>query len=1383
MQCYSEVVPPTAVSHSVSLPFLHPKANNLVVAKTSLLQVFEIKSISTEVSSNGVENGDSLGQDHADDVVDLELHRMEDTAKLSLLCEYHLAGTVTALKRVKILNTKSGGEALLVAFRDAKLSLVEWDPESYKISTISVHYYEGEGLQSCPWSPDLATCQNFLTVDPCSRCAALKFGQRQLAILPFRQLVDDFAEDYDPEFDEPVEKPKTNFEKKDGEASAVSETPYKSSFVLSLTALDPSLTHPVHLAFLHGFRDPTFGILYSSRSASLALLNERRDILSYTVFNLDLEQRASTSILSVNGLPNDLFEVIALPSPVGGALLVGNNELVHIDQDGKVNALAVNEFARVVSKFAMVDGSNLSLRLEHCTVQQIGETGDLLMILNSGDLAIVSFDLEGRSVSGIQVHKVSSDRGGSLLPAGVTCASPLSRSRMFLGSQDSDAVVMGWSSVQKQPTLTRKRSHAEMLGEDQDMDIDDAYVDDEDEDDIYGADDSAKQHRRGSIQGNVNPADLTFRIHDKLPNYAPIGPMTLGLPPKYSKTMRKPASYVEMVYPCGRSSAGGLAILNREIDAVVLSKPDLPRTKSFWAVRPLYDLTASAEFHEYVVAVQTSEDGDDRSVLYKITPSGLEKCEKDEFEPEAGATVEMGTLAGGKKILQVLRDQVKVYDENFNLEQIIPASGEAIDVELEFIGASFCDPYVSLLRNDSSITVLQSTSTELEELERKDAILAAEWLSASVYRPPGSDKPLLFALTSECALRIFELPDLSTAACSFEGFGFLPPTLSSDFVQRRTAGKEALTEIIVADIGDEISKSTYLVARTKNDDLVLYAPFKHPHDSQMQTSFTSHLRWRKVLQPNLAKYTEEPDTEKATSERETMLRRLENVGGYSTVFQTGASPCFVLKEASSSPRVVPFREKAVKSLSRFHTADCDHGFAYVDADGTIRISQLPSSCRYGDTGWVTRKIELREEIQRISYFAPKQLYCVASTEKVMFKLPEDDYHYEWAKEDTAFLPTVDQAAIKLYYPNNWSVIDMYQLEPAEVVLAMRIIDLEVSEHTHARKSLLCVGTAIIHGEDLATKGNVYIFEINTVVPEPERPETGSKFKLIVKEEVRGAVTAITEIGDEGFLLHAQGQKAMVRGLKEDNTLLPVAFMDMQTYVTVAKSLKGTGMALMGDILKGLWFVGYTQEPYRITLFGKSKQRIEVVDADFLPFEKHLYFIVADGDENIQVLEYDNEDPRSLGGQRLVNKAAFHTGHFPVSLHLLPSSLRTESQQSISNGDMNGRTEPTSRLNQVLLLTQTGAVALISPIDEQTYRRLGALHTYLVNQIDLACGLNPRAYRAVEGALRGLIDGSLLRRWTELPSSRQQEACAKIGVEEWVLRNDLETIGGAGLGYL
>ena len=91
---------------------------------------------------------------------------------------------------------------------------------------------------------------------------------------------------------------------------------------------------------------------------------------------------------------------------------------------------------------------------------------------------------------------------------------------------------------------------------------------------------------------------------------------------------------------------------------------------------------------------------------------------------------------------------------DFGLEQIIPAADEITGVDLEIIGASFCDPYVSLLRDDSSVTVWQSTGDELVELDRADGITAIKWLSASVYQPSNADTPLLFALAADGALKV-----------------------------------------------------------------------------------------------------------------------------------------------------------------------------------------------------------------------------------------------------------------------------------------------------------------------------------------------------------------------------------------------------------------------------------------------------------------------------------------------------------------------------------------------------------------------------------------------------------------------------------------------------
>ncbi len=139
---------------------------------------------------------------------------------------------------------------------------------------------------------------------------------------------------------------------------------------------------------------------------------------------------------------------------------------------------------------------------------------------------------------------------------------------------------------------------------------------------------------------------------------------------------------------------------------------------------------------------------------------------------------------------------------------------------------------------------------------------------------------------------------------------------------------------------------------------------------------------------------------------------------------------------------------------------------------------------------------------------------------------------------------------------------------------MSTVHLEVSEITHARKALIAVGTSNTSITDQQARGTIYIFDVIAVVPEPDRPETDRRLKLIAKEEVKGAVTALSEVGSQGFLLVAQGQKCMVRGLKEDGSFLPVAFLDVMCHVSVARALPGTGYCLIGDAVKGLGFVGY-----------------------------------------------------------------------------------------------------------------------------------------------------------------------------------------------------------------
>ena len=701
MQCFTELTPPTAVTHSLCFPFISSSSNNLIVARTSLLQIFTLKTISVEVDTSaddptsGRDNLrlndrrmlDSEGLEQSFLAADVTLQRAEraHNTKLLLIAEYALPGTVTSLARIKTLHSRSEAEALLVATKDAKVSLVEWDPERHAISTISIHFYEREDLQGSPWAPDLGQCVSYLTVDPSSRCAALKFGARNLAILPFHQPGDDLVMgDYDPDLDGDPPSATLSSSKPTGTEAQSSQTPYASSFVLPLSALDSNLIHPIHLAFLHEYREPTFGILSSPLATSCSLLHERRDLLSYTVFTLDLEQRASTTILSVTDLPYDLHRVIPLPTPVGGALLVGANELIHVDQAGKTNGVAVNMFAKEGTSFGMADQSDLKLRLEGCVMEQLGvENGELLMVTTSGELVVVSFRLDGRSVSGLTVRRVSKENGGLCVQAAASCSASLGRGRIFVGSEDADSVVLGWSRKSKQQTKQRGATGPsnEEVEDEAFFDADDA---DDYDDDLYSGDQTNGRQPAASLSSNSKLGDYSFRIHDSLFNLGPMTDVSFGRPilPASDKDNSKDVdSNLELVTSTGRSRAGGLTVLNRAINPHIIGRFDFPEATGLWSLRAkrpvsktiVSQTTAKSnadldsgygleEFDSFLIVSSLNSQGSDESAVYAVSPTGFEEMKDTEFDPNAGETVDAGALGDGNRVVQVLKGEIRSYD-------------------------------------------------------------------------------------------------------------------------------------------------------------------------------------------------------------------------------------------------------------------------------------------------------------------------------------------------------------------------------------------------------------------------------------------------------------------------------------------------------------------------------------------------------------------------------------------------------------------------------------------------------------------------------------------------------------------------------------------------
>lgn len=203
------------------------------------------------------------------------------------------------------------------------------------------------------------------------------------------------------------------------------------------------------------------------------------------------------------------------------------------------------------------------------------------------------------------------------------------------------------------------------------------------------------------------------------------------------------------------------------------------------------------------------------------------------------------------------------------------------------------------------------------------------------------------------------------------------------------------------------------------------------------------------------------------------------------------------------------------------------------------------------------------------------------------------------------------------------------------------------------------------------------------------------------------------------------------------------------------------------------------------LFGRDQINLDVITAEFLPDGKQLFIIAADGDGTLHVLQYDPENPKSERGTKLLHRSTFHSGAFPSTMTLLPRTT-VSSETAISVPAHGADIAADLATQQVLVTTQEGGLALITPLSEQSYRRLSTLQNILIANLEHPCGLNPRAYRAVETdgiGGRAIIDGNVVQKWLDQSSQHKSSTADKCGGTVWDVRGDLEAIGGGGLGYL
>ncbi|KAK9450054.1 CPSF A subunit region-domain-containing protein [Limtongia smithiae] len=1416
MQVYRDITPPTAVSHCVSAALISPGVLNLAVVKaSSLLQIYDFVVHESSDPTTPEPQAQNQDLDGTDDnfLADIGLERSHTLhqTKLVLVAEFELNGFVTGISRIRTRYDLSR-DCLLLSFASAKLSLIAWDPFKHKLTTISLHYYE----KTIPPDDDIDdAARAILRTDPGNFCACLKFGKDMFAFLPFKSFDDD---DYFSEM------PTTNGFASDATtplAPTKTAVSYKS-FVVDAHKLDDSISNVIDLVFLYEYREPTLAILYEPKRTWTGLLHERQDSVSFIILSLDLQQRASTPIFSVSNLPYDLQSAVPLPAPIGGTLLLGANEVIHVDPAGRAVGIAVNSAALMASKFDYIDRAFLELRLEGARATYL-QDNFVLFVLGSGEIYLAEFALDGRTLDRIEFHAVEAlEKVVCPAPACIEILS--SKKKIYIGSGQADSLLLSWrksDDKSEQNAQAGISDSAQILSKD---------YDDEDEE-LYGGERISNTARYTTFDTDNN--DLAedvvkkyiFSVHDTMTNYGPLVDLAFGAVDT-NGLRNAPSSKIEIVGArAGEHHTGGLSIFRRSLTPRVVAQFTFPECKGVWTVKAKSRNTktsADSELSDLVdkyLIISKNEE----SLIFDISEQ-FDQVRNSEFDSKS-TTLAAGVIFDGTRIVQICPTEIHVYDSDLQISQMLPVSDDddMDEREAEIVAASFSDQSLLVLLDNGKALYFSGDVGSLELAEGKKvggdvavsagclakiplAYVTAEELKRKRKRfssHPETDQvtertvDVIVITTSRGILQIYNAADLSLLY-STSRVDTLPEIIHEaagagkfdrPSVSRRKSGigitahlkpeerDYGICEILYAPLGDSVLKENHLIIRTADGDIAAYKPF-------MVDGQTVHFT-RSVM--NILRPPVLGDAPVVHSRKQKLFA--VSVSNLDVVAVLGGQPVsgngvdnipssegyWIVKTAKSTPKSISAAGGAIYSLSSFHSFSVDHGFIYVSNENLVRI------CRFDDSyslegPWPAKKIVIEEDVHAIAYHPVQSVYVISTSVEVPFSSKDEPEEREVdVTEETEFPSTISQGSLKLISPKSWVIVDNYELATNETALVVRTVNLQLSERLTTRRQFIAVGTGVFYGEDQPSKGFVYVFEIIEVVPEPGRPEHNHKFKLIVKEDVRGVASTLCELN--GYLLSAQGQKVMVRALREDNSFLPVAFMDMNIYVSEVKCLKN--VLLLGDVMKSIWFVGFSEEPYKMQLFGKDLRRIEVVAADFCVNGEIAHFVIADANKRLHVVQYDPEDPKSLSGQRLMPKSEFFVGHNIEAFVMVPqeqfASTPSTAVVPMVDGGADSATEPPQSslgpTEQFMCIgaTRSGSLIAVHPVSEAKYRRLVIVQQHLTDRMEHVAGLNPRMHRTLTASSdlemsvsRAVLDGNLLMKFASLSLEMQLEIIERVG---------------------
>uniref|UniRef100_A0A8C7PP44 Cleavage and polyadenylation specificity factor subunit 1 n=1 Tax=Oncorhynchus mykiss TaxID=8022 RepID=A0A8C7PP44_ONCMY len=938
---YRQAHSPTAIEFSVYCNFISNEEKNLVVAGTSQLYVYRI--------IHDVENASKT--DKSPDVKSRK-EKLEQVACFSLF------GNVMSMASVQLVGANR--DALLLSFKDAKLSVVEYDPGTHDLKTLSLHFFEEPELRD-------GFVQNLhipmVRVDPENRCAVMLVYGTQLVVLPFRK---DTLTD---EQEGVVEGPKSSF---------------LPSYIIDVRELDEKLLNIVDMKFLHGYYEPTLLILYEPNQTWPGRVAVRQDTCSIVAISLNIMQKVHPVIWSLSNLPFDCTQVMAVPKPIGGVVVFAVNSLLYLNQSVPPYGVSLNTQTTGTTAFPLRIQEEVKITLD-CSQSTFIGSDKMVISLKGGEIYVLTLITDGmRSVRAFHFDKAAA----SVL---TTCMMTMEPGYLFLGSRLGNSLLLKYTEKYQEnpekppeePPSKKKRidSSTNLTGKNQ-------LPDEVDEIEVYGSE----------VASGTQLATYSFEVCDSILNIGPCAGASMGEPAFLSEEFQtNPEPDLEIVVCSGFGKNGGLSVLQRSIRPQVVTTFELPGCHDMWTVIP----NEMKEKEEKPAPAPVEGDKKKHGFLIlsredstMVSPMGirlLEGVTQLHFIPvDLGSPIVQCSVADPYVVIMTADGVVTMFvlktdsymgkTHRLALQKPQIAAQPRVITLCTFrdVSGMFTTENKQTSHTKDQDTMFNSqseTETIMQDLSNtvddEEEMLYGDCNPAGItptkdeshpgYHPSGAlgggsegrsgrAEPTHWCMmVRENGVMERVLVDSSAGQSAAQGEG------KKEEVTRQ--GEIPLVkEVALVSLGNNHCRP-YLLVHVEQE-LLIYEAF--PYDQQ-QAQSNLKVRFKKM--PHNINFREKKSKVKKDKKAEgqagpseegpavvkgrvARFRYFEDISGYSGVFICGPSPHWMLVTSRGALRLHPMTiDGPIESFSPFHNINCPKGFLYFNKQGELRISGEEVTCR------------------------------------------------------------------------------------------------------------------------------------------------------------------------------------------------------------------------------------------------------------------------------------------------------------------------------------------------------------------------------------------------------------------------------------------------------